>query len=147
MSQIQDKIWIGSYEDAMNQKFLNERKIEHILCCAEEFKDISYNLLISNKSNQWYRVPIVDNVVDHTTADKFKEGAMKINEWVEAGHRVIVHCFLGMSRSVSTVIAYLMIYKGWSFNIAFNHVSFRRPQTNIYPEFLPILKGLNAPHY
>ena len=142
MSQIQDKIWIGSYKDSMNQQFLNERKIEHILCCAEEFKDIPYNLVVSNKSNQWYRVPIVDNILDNTTEAKFKEGAAKINEWVEAGHVVMVHCFLGMSRSVSTVIAYLMIYKGWSFNIALNHVSFRRPQTNIYAGYLPILSGL-----
>ena len=113
-----------------------------MLCCTEEFKSVPYNFINANRRNLWYRVPIIDNVADDTTEAYFREGAAKINEWVEAGHTVIVHCYLGMSRSVSTVIAYLMIYKGWSFNIAFNHVSFRRPQTNIYAGYLPILSGL-----
>lgn len=142
MSQIQDKVWIGSYTDAANQQFLNERRINCMLCCAEEFKSAPYNFMNANKANLWYRVPIIDNVADDTTEGYLREGAAKINEWVQAGHTVIVHCYLGMSRSVSTVIAYLMIYKGWSFKISLSHIRFRRPQTNIYEEYLPILDGL-----
>ena len=142
MSQIQDQIWIGAYSDIMNQTYLNDRKIDYIICCAEEFPYPPGHLITAGKTGQWYKVPIIDNVADSLTDKQFREGAAKLNEWVEAGHRVLVHCFAGMSRSVSVVIAYLILYKRWPFDLAYAHLVLRRPQTNIYPDFFPILKSL-----
>jgi atypical dual specificity phosphatase len=143
MSQIDDTIWIGSYGDAANEEFQSERKITHILCCADEFKNPPGFMYIKGTSAEhWYRLPIVDDVADSSTEEYFREGAVKLNEWVTQGHRVIVHCYAGISRSVSTVIAYYMLYKGWSFDMAYSHIKQRRWQMNPHPAFLPILKGL-----
>jgi len=135
MSQINDNIWVGSYGDATNEQFLLDEKITHIMTCAEEF---SPSIL-----RPGYRVPIVDDVADTKTRKYFLEAASVLDRWVNEGNIVLVHCFAGMSRSTSVVIAYYMIYKGWSYEIAYSHLKQRRYQTNPHPDFIPILKGIN----
>jgi len=140
MSEINEQIWVGSYGDSCNEVFLSERRITHILSCADEFPD--------SRRLPSYKIPIVDDVADEKTKGLFLEGAAKINEWLSQNdnekdeRRIIVHCFAGMSRSVSVVITYFMVYKGWSFQIALNHLKLRRRQTKIHPDFIPILKEI-----
>lgn len=56
-----------------------------------------------------------------------------INKAVSSGGRVLVHCFAGISRSASTVIAYFMATRKMTFLEAFNYVKKRRPI--IFPNF------------
>jgi len=141
MSEITEQIWVGSYGDSCNEAFLSERRITHILSCADEFPD--------SRRLPSYKIPIVDDVADEKTKGLFLEAAAKINEWLsqndneKSERRIIVHCFAGMSRSVSVVITYFMVYKGWSFQIALNHLKLRRRQTKIHPDFIPILKEIH----
>ena len=78
--------------------------------------------------------------------DNFLEGASKLNEWISHGKKVFVHCFAGMSRSISVVITYFMVYKGWSYEVAFNHLKHCRRQTNPHPVYIPILKDIESKH-
>lgn len=143
MSQIDEHIWIGGAISSSNEQLLKDNLITHILCCAEEFKHPPGFLYITGESNErWYRLPIVDDAVSSETGAQFKEGAKKLNEWVTDGHTVMVHCFAGISRSVSVVIAYYMIYKGWSFEIAYSHIKQRRRQIHPHSDFIPILKNI-----
>jgi len=142
MSQITDQIWVGSYGEVCNEQFLDERKITHILCCAEEFAlraGFPYS-----KDRIGYKISLVDDVADEKTMDDFLEGASKLNEWISNKKKVFVHCFAGMSRSASVVITYFMIYKGWSYQIAFNHLKYCRRQTNPHPGYIPILKDIES---
>jgi len=144
MSQIDDLIWVGSCSDASNTEFMDERGIEHIICCAEEYKYPPGFLILQKMSDQWYSVPIKDNVADKLTESHFKDGAAKLNEWVSQGKEVLVHCREGKSRSVCIVIAYYMIYKSWTFDIAYWHLKVRRPMTNLWYEYVPILRAIGA---
>lgn len=45
----------------------------------------------------------------------------------KSGQAVLVHCKMGVSRSASTVIAFLMKQQGWTLDEALNHVRERRP--------------------
>jgi protein tyrosine phosphatase (PTP) superfamily phosphohydrolase (DUF442 family) len=148
MSQIDDLIWVGSCSDASNTEFMDERGIEYIICCAEEYNYPPGFLIIQQRADQWYRVPLNDNVVDELTEDHFRHAASKLNEWVSQGKKVLVHCREGKSRSVSAVIAYYMIYHNWSFDIAYWHLKVRRPMTNPWHEYVPILRAIGAkePH-
>jgi hypothetical protein len=144
MSQIDTFIWVGSCSDACNTDFMYQRGIEHIICCAEEYKYPPGFLILQNKTDQWYRVPIVDNVADKLTEGYFKDAAAKLNEWVSNEMEVLVHCREGKSRSVSVVMAYYMIYKGWSFDMAYWHLKTRRAVTNPWYQYVPILRAIGA---
>jgi protein tyrosine phosphatase (PTP) superfamily phosphohydrolase (DUF442 family) len=148
MSQIDDLIWVGSCSDASNTEFMDERGIEYIICCAEEYNYPPGFLIIQQRADQWYRVALNDNVVDELTEGHFRDAASKLNEWVSQGKKVLVHCREGKSRSVSAVIAYYMIYHNWSFDIAYWHLKVRRPMTNPWHEYVPILRAIGAkePH-
>ena len=145
MSKITDNIWIGNYNDSCNDAFLKKHKITHILCCAKEYTEISDKL---NKSEYvYYRLPIVEEPVGKRKFNAwFRKGAAKINEWTSKGHRVLVHCAQGISRSVSTVITYLILYKGYSYDKAYGIVRAHRKKMNPYSEFIPVLKGYEKAH-
>jgi len=121
-----------------------QRGIEHIICCAEEYKYPPGFIILQHKTDQWYRVPIKDNVADKLTEGYFKDAAAKLNEWVSNEMEVLVHCREGKSRSVSVVMAYYMIYKGWSFDMAYWHLKTRRAIINPYQDYLPILRAIGA---
>lgn len=134
MSEITDQIWVGSYGDATNDVILSERKITHVITCADEFP--------SSIIRSGYRIPIVDDVADVKTKKYFLEAASVLDRWVREGNKIMVHCFAGMSRSVSVVITYFMVYKGWSYDVAYMHLKQRRFQTNPHRDFIPILKEI-----
>ncbi|GFH50230.1 hypothetical protein CTEN210_06706 [Chaetoceros tenuissimus] len=58
----------------------------------------------------------------------YLDGATEfIHHHISKGQSVLVHCQMGMSRSATVVIAYLMKYKSMSRIDAFHHVKMRRP--------------------
>ena len=137
MSRITDEIWVGSYAEACDEQFLKDRKINHILCCAEEFAVRAGFPYSDNRTG--YKVSLKDDFADEKTMDLFLEGAAKLNKWILQGNPVMVHCFAGISRSVSVVITYFMVYKGWSFNSALNHLKHCRAKANPHSNYIPIL--------
>ena len=144
MSQIDDQIWIGSHADVSNQVFMEERRINVIVCCAEEFKTgPGFTLIPGDQKYVRYYFPIVDNIADDATETHFKEAAARINEHVVKGDRIMVHCFAGMSRSVSAVMTYYMLYRKWNYDIILSHIKVRRPIAGPYAGYLPILKRIS----
>jgi protein-tyrosine phosphatase len=134
MSEITDQIWVGSYGDASSEQYLSERRITNVITCANEFP--------SSIIRPGYRIPIVDDVADEKTKKYFLEAASVLDRWIREDKKIMVHCFAGMSRSVSVVITYFIVYKGWSFDLAYLHMKQRRYQTNIHSDFIPILKEI-----
>ena len=57
----------------------------------------------------------------------FRESTDFIKEALNEGGVVLVHCFAGVSRSASIVIAYLMRFGGMSFGSAIQLVRNKRP--------------------
>jgi len=49
-----------------------------------------------------------------------------LEEVKKKGGKVLVHCLIGKSRSVSIVIAYFILNMGYSYEKAYNHVKIRR---------------------
>lgn len=65
-----------------------------------------------------------------------------IDQSLEMGDAVLVHCMAGISRSATIVIGYLMISKGISLSAAFAHVKSARPCINPNDGFLRTLEEL-----
>jgi protein-tyrosine phosphatase len=139
MSKITPQIWIGPFSKAWDEKFLKKHKITHIMCCAKEFNAPTF---LSNDKTHWASLPITDDKSDAKTESQFRKGAAILNRWINAGNKVIVHCYAGISRSVSTVLAYLMIYKGLTYQQAYDLVKKGRPELNPHPVYVKILKGM-----
>jgi predicted protein tyrosine phosphatase len=138
MSKITDKIWIGGYGNVIDNTFLNNNNLTHIISCAIELPPITPDI----SGSQVFRVGIIDDVVTEDTLVHFVEGARKLHAWVSSGHRVIVHCYAGMSRSVSVVIAYFIMYHKMSYKDAYTLVKTKRRQANPHPAFVPLLLNI-----
>jgi protein-tyrosine phosphatase len=60
----------------------------------------------------------------------FKEAVEFIKAAVDKGQNVLVHCFAGVSRSCTIVIAYLVRFFGMEVYSALNFVKRKRPWVN-----------------
>ena len=132
MSKIVEGVFIGSYIDARNEDFLVKTQITHILSVAKEFGPAypeRYTYLhmgLSDKSS-FDLTPHLDEAV------AFIQNAL--NE----GGRILVHCHRGISRSASCVIAYLMRQQKHSFKEALATCVEKRPQVKPNKGFVTCL--------
>jgi len=115
---------------ACDHLLLKENEVTHILNVASfntQFSvdrgllDCAINGLFVYKHVGIMDLPNTD-IVSH-----FDECFAFIDNAIDAGGRVLVHCMAGVSRSASIVIGYLMKVKDMDFETAFNHVKAKRP--------------------
>ena len=65
-----------------------------------------------------------------------------IENHLSKGESVLVHCYMGASRSASVIIYYLMKKNNWSYEHARTFVMIKRPLVNLSNKFDEILKKL-----
>ncbi|XP_010486100.1 PREDICTED: dual specificity protein phosphatase 1B isoform X2 [Camelina sativa] len=121
LSEIQQGLFIGSVAEATNSDLLKSSNVTHVLTVAVA--------LVPPYPNDF--VYKVIEVVDREETDLtvyFDECFSFIDQAIQSGGGVLVHCFMGMSRSVTIVVAYLMKKYGMSFSKAMELVKSRRPQ-------------------
>ncbi|ALH06767.1 dual specificity protein phosphatase [Port-miou virus] len=73
----------------------------------------------------------------------FQKVANFCEECLQQNKKVLVHCMMGISRSASCVIAYLMLKKEMTFMDALSLVRRKRPCVSPNPGFLKQLQELN----
>ncbi len=123
-SKINDQIYIGS-----NQ------------CCVMHFKkeliqkgihaDISLetNRIDAPFGAEYYLwMPVKDHSAP--TLKQFEVGTRFLNELVEAGSKVYVHCQHGHGRAPTLVAAYLALYRHMSAEQAFSVIKIKRPKVH-----------------
>ena len=89
------------------------------VACAHEEEGIEY-----------CRVSVRDH--EAVNINLFFDGATAfIHRHLTRGGAVVVHCQMGISRSATIVIAYLMRYHSFSRDAAYTHVKSRRPQVRV----------------
>merc|ERR1712061_336528 len=81
-----------------------------------DFQPLSIELL--HEGADWIYAALKEN---HNSDGSFQPGHRKPN-------KVYVHCKSGVGRSMSMVVAYLLKYRGFSFEEAFSLLKSRRPQ-------------------
>ncbi len=125
MSEIMPSfLYLGSMQDANDVAALTSSGISHILCMAEE-APLTVRSDSLGPTLQFLHLPVGDNLssnleVHFPAAFTFLDGAKL------AGGRVLVHCQMGISRSATVVIAYVMRSLRLSYEEALNYVRHRR---------------------
>ena len=120
MNYIIDNIYLGNIDAARNITYLKEYNITTVVNCAEEFsseyEDIKFIELKLNDDPD----PESENIFPRIEIGyKFIKSHSKNN--------VLVHCALGVSRSATMVVFYLMKEKGWDYDTCYQYIIERRP--------------------
>eukprot|EP01060_Flectonema_neradi_P038715 TRINITY_DN8220_c0_g1_i1.p1 TRINITY_DN8220_c0_g1~~TRINITY_DN8220_c0_g1_i1.p1 ORF type:complete len:275 (+),score=22.54 TRINITY_DN8220_c0_g1_i1:44-868(+) len=127
-------LWVGSMEHA-STKYVEENGFDSV------FAIMRYSAFggapAYPKSVEYYNFPYCDNGTDLIP---FAKIAKTINECLKRNLTVLVHCKQGISRSVSTVMAYLCMFKGHDFDTALQTVRDARPAAA--PKFTSQIRSL-----
>jgi len=116
--QIEEGLYLGSVGAANNKSELKRLNITHILTVANSLPPTHPNDFV-------YK--IINNREDVNIENYFDECFAFIDEAKRMGGGVLVHCFVGKSRSVTVVVAYLMKKHGMSMSEALKHAKSKRP--------------------
>jgi protein phosphatase slingshot len=122
-SQIMPYMYLGTEWNASNYDSLVNNRITHILNVSSEvdnffpdtFKYLNIRVLDNEKT---------DLLKEFDRTNKF------IQEAKEQGTSCLVHCKMGVSRSASVVIAFLMKELNWSYEESFNYTKQKRSCIN-----------------
>ena len=100
MTQIKDYLYLGSLNDSNNKDFLTNNNIKTIINVTYNHENIKYDNI------KYYKIETFDNekqpiiyVINYVINI--------INENKNNGN-ILVHCYVGKSRSATCIIAYLM---------------------------------------
>ncbi|ESO04773.1 hypothetical protein HELRODRAFT_78741, partial [Helobdella robusta] len=128
----------GSKEAAESHSTLKSFNITHVLNVTEEI-DIRYDKKLRIKS---LKIPIKDSNF-YDIASQF-EGAFSFIDNALLGdskNAVLVHCYYGVSRSSTIVIAYLMYREGLSLDDAYRYLRHVRPKIRPNDGFMKQLQS------
>ena len=144
MSLIVKNLFVGNLQDAYNKDFLIRNNINLVINCCQECADVNYASLGLGGMTV-YHLHLRDDITQSLQSYNYLTNMV----WVINDHLsnnkggVLVHCFAGVSRSVSIVIAYLMCKYKLSFEQALAFVRKMRPIANPNPFFQQQLRNFN----
>ena len=120
-NEIVPNLWLGNFQDAHSEPWINQFDI--IINCTKE-------LPFCNNNCKQIRIPIDDNLETIEVNNMYKCLDM-ITEFIHIqllkGKKIFVHCFAGVQRSASVIVAYLLRYSGLSLDECVKCVLSKRP--------------------
>ena len=114
--QITDKIYLGNEDTARDKNLLNKLNISNILICAEGCEPFFPN-------DFKYKILYIDDATDENILSWLKEAFEFIDSSV---NNIYIHCAMGISRSPSIVISYLMYKEKKKYEDAYDFVKEKR---------------------
>ncbi|MHB1952925.1 MAG: dual specificity protein phosphatase family protein [Sulfobacillus sp.] len=133
-THIIDNVFLGSAYNAASQEDLRDKDITTILNVTKEI----HNYFPEQFD---YRRYLVSDDNQEEIAEFLEDAYQGI---CNAEGNVLVHCYLGASRSASVVVYYLMKKHGMSFDQAFAFLRDKRPAVNLSEKFARDLAKIGA---
>lgn len=134
-NQIINNLHLGSSFNAYSLSELSNKKINVVINVTEEIDNFHENNLVMT----YYRFPIKDNNEDDIS-EILDQTYELIDEHLAKGNSILVHCYMGASRSASVIIYYLMKKYDWTYQQALTDVSEKRKLVNLSHKFDFILR-------
>jgi len=136
---IKDRLYIGTREAGLNVVNSSDNfGITHVLNVERGAKYPK-----SDSKLSYLHVPMSDS--GRTDLDEALPAMLEFIHNAITQHkknRVLVHCALGLNRSVTVVLAYLMKHKGMSFADALALLKAKRPQLRVHDKYIEYLKQM-----
>src|SRR5262249_41745744 len=120
---IKDKLYLGDY-------FTVQRDIEYIInnkftCLINVAAEVTYSKALLNlaKTNNilLYNFKMMDNL-DYNIEKYAHDIAELLSILIKTNQKIYIHCMMGISRSATIVILYLMKYHNMTYTNAFEFV-------------------------
>jgi protein-tyrosine phosphatase len=123
VSNILPNLYLGDIETSQDEPLLRSLNITHII-----------NLSNENDYKKWDGIVYEDIPIDDLKTSDISVYFDKCNEMISEcrskGQNILVHCFCGVSRSVSIILNYLISKEGYSLKDAYNYL--KQIRTNQY---------------
>lgn len=127
-NEIVPGVWISGVEPLRDPKFMTKIRAVVTAFPIGRVDEAELDRLLEGKSRM--RAPIED-MPDVDIENYFEPTAEFISRHIAQGHNVLVHCFKGLSRSVSLVIYYMVTRLGFrSVDLALQHIKKIRPEVH-----------------
>lgn len=131
-------LFLGSCYNAFNFQELKKENINVIINVTEEIENFHQDNLMMT----YYRYPIKDNNLDDIS-EILDETCQIIEHHLEKQDKILVHCFMGASRSASIIIYYVMRKFKINYETAKLFVYRKRKSINLSHKFDATLKQKN----
>lgn len=137
-TKILDNLYLGSSFNAYDIENFKKLKITVILNITKEIN----NFYQDNLKLTYYKFPIYDDNNDEI--DIILDESYEILDiHLNLGEPILVHCYMGASRSASVIIYYLMKKMNMDFKSSLDYVMEKRPIVNLSEKFYLTLKNKN----
>ncbi|CAD8058184.1 unnamed protein product [Paramecium sonneborni] len=124
-------LFLSGIEAALNLQLMKQNQIGAVLTVGTELSNLKFDC-------EQKLIMLHDTAYDPIRRH-FEEAIHFIDEQRKKKN-VLVHCFVGVSRSATLVIAYLMQIYNYSLQVAHQFLMNRRPQINPNPGFMQQLQ-------
>ena len=114
-----NQLYLGRGDQATNEKILSNLRLTHIINISCEHPS-PYTDRIE------YLTIMLDDVSQSDLKQHFPRVCQFISQALSSNGRILVHCNLGVSRSSTLVISYLMKSRQWTLKVAHDFVKDRR---------------------
>lgn len=117
-------IWLGDEASAFDQEFISLKNIECIINCS-----VDIGFLDNDMIKKKIRLSIRDNL----TADEIHKMYTHLHQTVDfiheqiKNHNILIHCKVGIQRSATVIVAYLIKYADMQLKEAINAVKTKKP--------------------
>ncbi|EDO42672.1 predicted protein, partial [Nematostella vectensis] len=113
------QLYLGKGDQATNKKIMEDLKITHIVNITQEHKS-------AFPESIEYLTLQLDDVPQTQLINFFEKTTKFLSDAIDGGGCVMVHCNMGVSRSSSVTLAYLIKSKRWTLGEAYSFIKERR---------------------
>lgn len=113
-------LYQGNGKQATTRKVIEDLRITHIVNITVEYENVLPDLV------DYLRLQFRDEL-ESNMEHRLSMAADYIAEAIRGGGRVLVHCVMGISRSSTITLSFLMKYFAWTLEDAFNFLKDNRP--------------------
>lgn len=132
-TEILPGIYLGNAYNASNFATLNMLNIKTIVNVSSEIP----NFFENSSSIRYFKIPIIDNADNHITEYiRSSIDFIDLHGPYDENNCILIHCYMGSSRSASIVLLYLIYKYEYTYEAALRLLKAKRPIVNINTNFL-----------